>query len=63
MLPIDKSFLKCVVASICVAGSSEHTPWTIAGILSNCYKTQVIKSYDQDHSIHKKEHQVWIKKN
>lgn len=35
-LPIDNSFLNWVVASNCEAGSSDHTPCTIKGILSNC---------------------------
>jgi len=35
-IPIDKSFLNCVVASNCAAGSADATPCTIKGILSNC---------------------------
>lgn len=34
--PIESSFLKCVVASSCAFLSSDQTPATIAGRLSNC---------------------------
>lgn len=35
-IPIDKSFLNCVVASSCACASSDHTPCTMAGRLSSC---------------------------
>lgn len=41
LIPIDNSFLNCVVASNCNAGSSDHTPCTIEGILSNCQTTPI----------------------
>ncbi len=42
--PIERSFRNWVVTSNCVAGSSEYTPATMAGRLSNCcyYKIKKI---------------------
>ncbi len=44
-LPIERSFRNWVVSSNCVAGSSEYTPATMAGRLSNCCNHKIKKIY------------------